>query len=172
MLNFCHKFNSQKGFTLVEIMITLALIVTISTIGYVSYNQISGNTKFNNAYADLANALFEAKQSALSQIDTSSYCANNSLNIIGYQVEVKTEENKYELDMVCGSDSDDSATWIYSNIKTVTLDDSLGISYTPDNSPVLFKVPNALVDVEHNIDLYNDSDSKTITVATTGAIFQ
>lgn len=167
-----NKFKNDKGFTLVEIVIVITVIVSLASLGYISYSRITENQNFNNTYNDLSNDLFEIKSNTLSQVDASSTCENNGQNLVGYQFSANSAANTYSMNIVCATDTTDPNTWQTTTVKTVTLNSDIGISIDPDGESILFEVPNATTAKEYNINLYDPGNTKTIIVSTSGAIFQ
>lgn len=167
-----NKLKKDSGFTLIEIVVVISIIVSLSSLGYVVYSRISENQNYNNTYNDLTNDLFEAKSNTLSQVDSDSTCENNSRNLVGYQLSVNSDANTYAMNIVCATDTTDPNTWVATVFKTVTLDSDIGISIDPVGESILFKVPNGMVDKEYNINLFSEGNSSTIVVSTSGAILQ
>lgn len=91
--------KSQKGFTLIELMIAIgvtAIIGTLGIAGFSNYNQVQA---LNTAGNDIATILNVARSRALSQVKLGLTCKTEVLE--GYGVEISVDENTYSLKIYC-----------------------------------------------------------------------
>lgn len=103
-------YKSHKGFTLVEILIVIALMALIATFGYYSYTQFNNGQALASSYNDLSGFLREAKSDTLSQAKPSSCTADAvSRTLVGFRIIVKNASipNYYVLESICANSSGD-----------------------------------------------------------------
>jgi prepilin-type N-terminal cleavage/methylation domain-containing protein len=87
-------FKFQKGFTIIELLLVIALIGMVSAIGISTFIGYSRAQSLQQAAADFAGTLNTAKSKAYSQVN-----ACNSGALDGYSV--ITAANSYSLYIVC-----------------------------------------------------------------------
>lgn len=102
----------REGFTLVELIVASALILTASAIGIIGFRQYSTTQKMNNAVMDVVLYLQKAKSRAQSQAKPGNIavCLTNALS--GYEVRICNitgskcaGSGRYELHVICGINS-------------------------------------------------------------------
>ncbi len=105
-------FRNYRGFTLVELMVTTALLVTASVVTIAAYNQYSESQKIQNAALDVSLLLQKAKSRAQSQVKPGGVNACQSNSLRGYEVRICNvpqakcaEVDGYELHAICGNSS-------------------------------------------------------------------
>lgn len=160
----------ERGFTLIEIVLVVAIIMIVSGAGYLAVNQLNNTQNFEVAVNNFVNVIYEAKSNALSQVKLGNNCA--ATDLMGYKISISSEElpSTYSLSIVCGSDINDSSTWTDTLLKTETFPENVSVSLdSVDN--FTFTVPHALVEEAVEINLGNGNLINTVTVSTTGAIF-
>lgn len=89
---------SQKGFTLLELIVVFSVIAILSTIGIASFVSYSRQQSLQAAVYDLTTILNLARSRAYSQVKPSE-CAGQTLQ--GYRVTISTSSNSYALEVVC-----------------------------------------------------------------------
>mgnify|MGYP001616810484 CR=1 FL=1 len=94
--NYHKKRNS--GYTLIEIMLAIAILVAISTIGFYSLDSFNKSRDISDSYLYLVNTLSEARSSALAEIKPVTHCAEAD-TVVGYRV--KIFPTYYVMDVVC-----------------------------------------------------------------------
>lgn len=121
----------NKGFTLIEILVGMAIILIVATGSYVGFLSFNRAQSLNIAKDTLRNTLNEARSSALSQVILK---CNSSQVLVGHQVRFYT--SYYDIEEVCQNVSSPYAiTW--SQTKRVTL--SPDITFNPNPAvPILF----------------------------------
>ena len=86
--NYLFKKSQRicRGFTLIEIVVASALLMTVTVVGIANFNRYSEAQKIKNTAMDLSLMLQKARSRAQSQVKPSSIstCQENSLK--GYEV--------------------------------------------------------------------------------------
>lgn len=122
---------TEKGFTLLELMIVFSVIAILSTIGIASFVNYSRSQSLQTAASDLALTLDSAKSRASSQVKISA--CSGALN--GYQVDINTVSKKdYTLSVYCPE---------VHVIQTTTLPDNGNITFDTGQTtanPIFFPV--------------------------------
>ncbi len=153
---------SNKGFTLLELIIVFSVISILSTIGIASFVNYSRAQSFQTASASLASTLSLAKSHANSQVKPSQ-CANEALS--GYRVDILSNTT-YSLSAVC------LGTYL---IQTTTLPDNGNIKFNfasgqTTTTSIFFPIITSGVYGAGNIVLTGHGQAKTITVNPQGII--
>lgn len=88
MANHFPKRRQYPGFTLIEIVVASALLMTVTVVGIVNFNHYSESQKINSTVLDLSLMLQKARSRAQSQAKPSNIasCQENSLK--GYEVRI------------------------------------------------------------------------------------
>ncbi len=161
----------QKGFTIIELVLVIGIISVISTFGFVAISQFSNSRDFESSVDNFVNTIYEAKSNTLSQVKLGGNCA--STNLIGYKVTLDSAANPipYTLSIVCGTDSETPSSWTTTAIRTAYLSADTSLDMVPTEN-FMFETPNALVSDEYTMNLSNGSLTRTIVVATAGAILR
>jgi prepilin-type N-terminal cleavage/methylation domain-containing protein len=94
------KFSIHNGFTLIELIVALSLVVTVSAISMVGFTQFNNNQKLKNAVFDVSLLLSEAKSKAQTQVKPDNIPACLTDHLESYKV--KFSATNYELDVTCG----------------------------------------------------------------------
>lgn len=79
------SLKNQRGFTIIELLVSLSVVAILSAIGIASYIETSRSATLESASADLKSTLVQARSKALSQ-DTPESCL-----LKGYQVEITSD---------------------------------------------------------------------------------
>lgn len=90
--------NRDSGYTLIEIMLAIAILVAISTIGFYSLDSFNKSRDISDSYLYLVNTLSEARSSALAEIKPVTHCAADS-TLVGYRVSIFP--TYYTMNVVC-----------------------------------------------------------------------
>lgn len=88
-----------KGFTLIEIIISMAIIVTIASSAAVIASSFRDKQNFNIAYDNLHTTLSQAKSYALSHVITE--CTADVGRLVGYEVYFEHNKKSYYIQEVC-----------------------------------------------------------------------
>lgn len=161
----------KKGFTLIEIVVTLSVLLILVLGTFVGFNKYNQTQKLNSAVENLKTDLNEAKSSALSQTITTSgpgSCSLSGMTLIGDQIYFPDAYN-YRLKEVC-KDSSGSISWAI--IRTVSLPS--GMSHNQSGVTVQFYIQGAgggtNLASDLNIVLTLGGITRTITVTSGGLI--
>lgn len=159
------KKVQDKGFTLIEILIVMVIILIISSASYVAFIRFNKQQRINTSYEDLRNTFNEAKASALSQ--TINKC-RQSYTLVGHRIDFTS--TSYTLLEVC----DLSGTKTSYTTKSKTLPSEITLTANPPS--FLFLVLTGEFSNSVNpglagtVQLTNGTDIKTITVQPIGRI--
>lgn len=94
-------FN-HLGFTLLEMILAIAILSTVSSVGYLGLVQFNKSKDLNIATADFVNTLNEAKTDTQTQVNSLT-CKDAGNSFIGYQV--IQSGSSYSLQLICSNDS-------------------------------------------------------------------
>lgn len=156
--------KNGAGFTLVEILVAMAIIIIISGGSYVAFTKFNQRQTYISTYENLKNSINEAKSNALSQVIND--CVSSE-TLVGYQIVADSSSipDSYRLEEICETGGVEAAPNV---IKTVKLPPNLIIS--SDISSILFLVLSGKVRQSGSISLSNGSETKTININSQGAI--
>ena len=162
---FLYHLDVSKGFSLIEIVLVLAIIISISTIGYLSLGKFSKSQNLTYSYTNLLNDLNEAKSNTLSQVKSSKCTAVQTL--VGY--EIATSTNFYTTKVVCATNPSDSTTYTKTQVKKVTLPNNITINMSPTSSLIFF-IPDGIPSVSYSATLKSGTQSISLGVDEQGVI--
>lgn len=154
----------SKGFTLIEILLAMAVILIISGGSYVAFTKFNQSQTLNSTYENLRNTLNEAKSSALSQV---IFKCNDLETLVGYQVKFNTLSipNTYSLQEVCQGVSGKATN----EVKKTSL--PTDVTVTSSSSPILFLVLSGKIQDSGTVTvILSNGNQKTITITNTGVI--
>ena len=77
------RAKSGKGFTLVELMVTLSVLMILMSVGVPSFIAAMKNSRLSGDYSELFGALILARSEAVKQSSFVSVCARASDNACG-----------------------------------------------------------------------------------------
>lgn len=158
---------NNKGFTLIEIIIVMAIIVLMSSGSFVGFRQFGKQQDLNLAADNLRNTLNEARSDAASQTILTSTCDQASYTLVGHQVRFVSSASPqyYTLEEVCAQGVNISENII----KRVNLPTNVTFTSAP-SSPVRFLVLTGNLSAQATITLNNGSGTKIITIDSSGVI--
>ena len=161
-------FFPSSGFTLIEIVVTLAVLTILISTTFVGFNKYSLNQKLNSATDNLKNTINEAKADALSQVIRTSTCNSSLMTLKGYQVYL-ANSTTYNLKEICANSS---GTLSYPDLKTIVLDSGLTVSNTPISINFLIQSSGGGIEsqVDQQITISAGGSSRTVTVTPDGTI--
>lgn len=167
------------GFTLIEILLTIAIIISLSSASYFAFVQFNKGKNLNIAYGDFVNILSEAKSDSLSQVNVSLCTASQTL--VGYQIVIDSSSspNSYRLEIVCATDIANSTTYTPTQIKKKDLPSDVTISMakiiggsTYSATSFIFLTPNGLVGASYSATLTSSPKSLSVGIDSNGVILQ
>lgn len=173
MIIFSKKNLSQKGFTLLELIVVFTVIAILSTVGLASFVGYSRTQTLQQSYNDLINNLNTAKSNSFSQVKPPS-CNSYTLN--GYKLSINTSNlnpvtkpawRSYDLSAICSGN-----TFV---VKTVILPTGVSFNNTTAIPPttttnVFFSLLTGGVVGAGNMVLSAYSNTKTVTISNIGGI--
>lgn len=157
----------NKGFTLIEILVGMALILILSSASYFGFVSFNRSQNLNIARDNLKNTLNEARSRALSQVVVN---CSPSQTLFGHQI--RFYSTYYEIEEVCRDVNSPYTITYPPPKKRVSL--STGISFNPTPlSPILFLRSTGGISDAFNrvVTLQNEaSQTRTVTVNPAGVI--
>lgn len=120
LFNLQPSIRPSAGFTLIEVILVIAIIVIITTSTFAVSNTYIQTQKLNTAVDNLKNSLNEAKSSALSQTVVTTgagSCGATGMTLVGYQLWF-IDQHRYHFKEVC---KNSSGSWTSSTIRVITL---------------------------------------------------
>lgn len=100
-----------KGFTLLELIIVVALVSSLSIVGIVAYRDYSQRQALETAAQDLASTIQLAKSRAISQVQPSD-CSTGGLSLDGYRINIPfLNQPEYKISAICEGNSYDTKTF-------------------------------------------------------------
>ncbi len=161
--------RSLKGFTLIEILISMAVILLLSVGSLVGFNQFSKRQSLNISSDALRNSLNEAKAKSQAQVIVTSDCRRSGRVLVGYQIRfnTSTDPDSYTLEEVCTS----GAAELFAVVKTVSLSKDVNFS-SPPATPIRFLLHPGTINSAStvNINLRSGSRTHIIQVDTAGIV--
>lgn len=157
--------NKGVGFTLIEILLVMAIIVILASGSYVGFVSFNRAQSLNIARDTLYNTFNEARSSAMSQVIIS--CSQNQ-TLFGYQIRFNTAY--YDIEEVC-RDVNLPNNLTNSRVKRVPLPGDVTF-YPNPSSPILFLLTGGISGgADRSVILRNTaSQTKTIIVSAGGVI--
>lgn len=159
--------RSLKGFTLIEILISMAIILLLSVGSLVGFSQFSKKQSLNISKDALKNTLTEAKAKSQAQVIVSAECKISGRILVGYQIsfDTATDPDSYTLEEVCTS----GAAELTPDVKTVSLSKNVEFN-APPSTPVRFLLHPGTVNTEARIGLRSGTRNDEINVSSGGVI--
>jgi prepilin-type N-terminal cleavage/methylation domain-containing protein len=163
-MKFCPTIH-QNGFTLLEVLLSIALLATLSVTGYSAFTQFNQQKNLSLATADFSGILSEAKSDTLNQVNAGTCQPDKTFK--GYLVQLNGDSgaySSYTLKLVCVNSSDQR---VYTDVKTsgIPSDVSLGFNKViidENNNTILtattealFSTPNGALDSSYAASLNN-----------------
>ena len=107
LARFRLKFISEKGFTLIEVLIVVAVVASIAGLTITTFGNYSKSQVFNQTYNNFLNILNTAKSRSSSQDKPLSIaqCAAAGAVLNGYSVTINkaAAPNNYSLNVICSN---------------------------------------------------------------------
>ena len=158
--------KSLKGFTLIEILISMAIILLLSVGSLVGFSQFSKRQSITIAKDNLRGSLNEAKSKSQAQVVVTTDCKQSGRILVGYQIGfvTTTDPDSYELREVCTS----GAATLTPLVKTISL--PKGVEFNSPPAPVIFLLHPGTVNAAARIRLRSGSRNDEVNVSTEGVI--
>lgn len=150
-------FLFVQGFTLIEMLIVLSLIGTLTSLGIASYSSYNSTQVVLSASTNVEDLLAEAHSQAISQVIPSS-CGSNSLS--GYQINVTPNGQQYTLSAICG---------FTQVISTNSLPSQLSFG-NGSNASIIFNASTGTIATPATIQITGFGKTHTISISTSGDI--
>ncbi len=159
----------NKGFTLLEILIVMSVILLISIGSYVGFIQFSRQQSLTSAWDSLRNNLNEARSNSMSQAILTDACNQASQTLVGHQVRFYAPAGAphyYSLEEVCSSGSVTTAL-----VRTVYLPSGVVFTSIPaPSSPLRFLIITGAVSNPTTVTISNGKNAVNISVDSVGVI--
>jgi prepilin-type N-terminal cleavage/methylation domain-containing protein len=104
MLRIKQINSSEKGFSLLELIIVLSVLTMLSTIGIASFSSGSKTASVETAANDLMATFQLARSRAISQVKPSDIQVCNGV-LRGYEVKINVVSRSYDLNVACGDET-------------------------------------------------------------------
>lgn len=160
--NLIHNVQNS-GFTLIEIVVTLAVLTILVTGSFVGFNKYNQVQNLNSSSDNLKTNLNEAKSNALSGF---IYKCTSTQSLYGYRLNVDSASS-YSLYEIC-VDSMGNQTQNQLSNKVVTL--PTGVTINPTGTSVTFMAVTGAPLGASSFALTNGVIKATVTVDATGII--
>lgn len=158
------KFPAKRGFTLIEIIIGLAIISLLFLVGFASYQEFARRQALNTAYGQVKSSLELAQQLALSG-EKPDDCTRAGKILSSYKVSFYSDRDSYEIHAVCRTTS---APFTDTEIlkKTIQLPPGVRVSVT---LAVSYKVLGQGKDpsIDQDFEFTQSSTGRTLPVSIT-----
>ena len=119
-----YVFRDKKAFTLIELLIAVAVVMLISAITFPKYNDFTERKRLESEAKQLVDVLELAKKKSMSS-DLYKTCSNFG----GYKVDVLS--NSYTLNFICNSASQTVQTYNFSAKNTIDLSKIGAVTFIP-----------------------------------------
>lgn len=164
------KRKHHKGFSLIELIVTISLVSVISAGGMAAYNKFTERQRIVSAGKELENLFREAQKKAQSG-DKPEQCGE-STTLKSWSVSINASNSTAHLSVNCGV-GESTNTHV---VKTINLPS--GIQTQPTNPTIPFTVltgrPEGIgtnVTIQLGSDLqHNDAPRNTLTISSSGGI--
>lgn len=157
---------SRLGFSLIELLVVVTIIISLSGISIVGYNRFQDRQLVNRAASGLASDLRLTQQKAISGQKTAGWCNLAGQSLTGWQLTFPANSLTYTVQGLCSTGST-------TNSKSVTLS---GVTRAPTSAiTVLFTTLQGSIGAAQTITLTGTAVgattySKVVTVTPSGAV--
>lgn len=171
MFFIVHLFPRRLAFSLIELMVVVTIIISISGLSLVGYSRFQDRQVVNRAAADLAGDLRLAQQKAISGQKTTGWCAGSGQYLSGWHIRFTGVGTTYVAEGICCLDALCSTTSTSAAVKTAIPG---GVIKSGD-STILFSALQGSIASTRTVTFTGSQAgsltySKTITVTTSGAV--
>ncbi len=157
-------FSNQKGFTLIEILIVVSVMVFLSVGGITSFTAFTDTQELQKAAQDLSSVLTVAKSSAQSQIRPNPFPCGTS-TVQSYVVDLgEVSFHRYSLNVLCRGST---------TLRKIGTDTSFPTNITitsPSQTRYQFDVLSGYVGTANTITILRGGKSRSISVSNQGVI--
>lgn len=164
------KINSAIGFTLIEIVVVMSVLMVLMTTTFVGFNQYTRTQRLNSDADNLRTNLNETKSNALSGY---IYQCSNTQTLYGYKLNIDTSSS-YSLYEICKDNTTgvNQAPRQLTNKKFTLSSGAFDSTSTPVNTSVTFIAITGIPETASTITfkINSGTNSRTITVNPTGII--
>ncbi len=159
--------RQRNGFTLIEILVSMAIILLISIGSLVGFSQFSKRQSLNLSVDSLKNSLNEAKFKSQAQVIVTTQCKQTGRILVGYQIRFNTssDPDSYTLEEVCTS----GAATLTPVVKTVSLNKDVEFN-SPPSTPVRFLLYPGNVNAAATINLRSGTRNQSVEVDSAGIV--
>lgn len=158
-------FNNQNhGFTIIELVVVIAILTLISVSSFVGFNKYNNTLKLNSEAENLKTNINEAKSSALSGF---IYKCTASQSLYGYKLSIDSAST-YSLYEVCI----DNGTGVKISNQLINKKFNLqtGLTFNPTGVSVTFLAVSGIPESSAVFKLVNGSSSSSVSVDSSGII--
>jgi len=110
----------NQGFTLIELMLVIALIGVISALSFSSITNYNQKQQLDTASTDVSNAFQIAKSRAINGVVNINGSKACTTPLIGYRVSIEKDASTYKIVMICGPSNDNPQE--YHPVATYSID--------------------------------------------------
>lgn len=151
--------RSFKGFTLIEVLISMAIVLLLSVGSLVGFSQFGKRQSINIARDALRNSLSEAKSKSQAQVVVTNECKQSGRILVGYQIRFNTttDPDSYTLEEVCTS----GAATLTPVVRTVSLSKDVEF-VSPPATPLRFLIYPGTINSATTVTINMRSGSRTL----------